>query len=135
VNADGADKTTAETIRSGLPWLRPQDRILVDPDTQLAAMRGVLAVYELLRTVHRAAPDVRRWRSERERAMNDRRSFFKALGLGSAVLVAPGSAAALAVLTKEAPKPLPKLGRGNTMIIGWDEWNEVVDRVEELSRR
>jgi hypothetical protein len=67
--------------------------------------------------------------------MNDRRSFFKALGLGSAVLVAPGSAAALAVLTKEAPKPLPKLGRGNTMIIGWDEWNEVVDRVEELSRR
>jgi hypothetical protein len=31
---------------------------LVDPDRQLATMRGLLAVYELLRTAHRAAPDL-----------------------------------------------------------------------------
>jgi hypothetical protein len=66
--------------------------------------------------------------------MNDRRTFFKAIGLGSVVLVAPGAAVAVAAITKGAPEPLPKLGL-NTTMIGADEWNKVIDRLEDLSRR
>jgi hypothetical protein len=60
----------------------------------------------------------------------DRRKFFRLGGIAAAATVVPVVAIA-AIATSKPQLPKHELGKGK---IGSEEWNAVIDRLNELSR-